>query len=437
MGAARTAWRRRIRSQPAAGSETTSVLCTDLELSRGLTPTVLPQEHQALRLLVRLHGEPLGFVDLPNGRLNDADMVRSLEAQIGPRMHDFQAEPGRKTDEALAAPVTAPGDASEEDETFVSVVVCTRDRPEMVRDCLENLSKLRHSNLEFVLVDNAPPNDDTQRAFDDVVGHDPRFHYLVEALPGLSRARNAGLRAARGDVVAFTDDDVQVDALWIQGLLRGFRRSDDVACVTGLVATAAIEGPAEAFFDSRVTWASSCTPRIFRRDDTSAGPLHPWAAGQFGTGANFAFRTDVLRDLGGFDECLGAGSPTRGGEDLDIFVRLLLSRRALAYEPYALVWHTHRADIDQLSEQMFAYGLGLGAYLTKHLLVRSSAADMLVKAPRAVRHMYGVLNRPQQQTSGPGPSGMSHLRRAEIRGLATGPFTYLKARHLVTASRQR
>lgn len=434
MAAAAARARVRLRSEakngPAShessGVGVISVLCTDLELSDGLRPAQLPDEHQALKLLVRLHGEPLGYVDLPPGPIRDEQLLPLLDAEVGQRVQEHLADdvhsPGSTVQDAIGAPHSG---GEDQDTTSVTIVLCTRDRAQLVRGCLQNLALLEHKDLDFVVVDNAPSSDETQEVFDEVVGDDARFRYVREPLPGLSRARNTGLAHATGDVVAFTDDDVTVDPVWIMGVLRGFRRGEDVGCVTGLVATASIEGPAEAFFDSRVAWASSCTPRVYRRVEPTAGPLHPWAAGQFGTGANFAFRTQFLRELGGFDECLGAGSRTKGGEDLDIFVRALLADKAIAYEPLALVRHTHRTDVSELEQQMFAYGLGLGAYLTKHLLDRDSTVDMLVRIPIAVRHMRGVLNRPQRETVS---DGMKHLRRAEIRGLACGPWAYVKAR---------
>src|SRR5262249_34518962 len=150
---------------------------------------------------------------------------------------------------------------------------------------------------------------------------DGRIRYVRETRPGLSAARNRGLREARGEFIAYTDDDVRVDRLWVNAILRGFRRRPDVGCVTGLVASTSLERRAEQYFDARVGWSSSCEQRLFEANRSRADSrLHPYAPGVFGTGANIAFRSDAIRALGGFDESLGAGSPTCGGEDLDAFV---------------------------------------------------------------------------------------------------------------------
>nr|MDT0667760.1 glycosyltransferase [Micromonospora sp. DSM 115978] len=109
--------------------------------------------------------------------------------------------------------------------------------------------------------------------------------------------------------------------------------------------------------------------------------------------ANFAFRADVLRELGGFDEALGAGTPTGGGDDLDAFLRVLLAGHALAYEPAALVWHSHRADLEQLRQQMFNYGSGLSAYLTKYVLAAGTRRRLLAALPAGVTHLRGLSER--------------------------------------------
>jgi GT2 family glycosyltransferase len=281
--------------------------------------------------------------------------------------------------------------------------------------------------LEILIVDNAPRDTATELVFDDVVGDDPRFQYVVEPRPGLSRARNRALDVARGQIIAFTDDDVRVDPHWIAGVRLGFGRAPDVACVTGLVATASLTTRAERYFDARVWWSSSCVQRLFRESRGPQDPLiHPFAAGLFGTGANMAFRRDVILRLGGFDEAFGAGSPTGGSEDLDAFVRVLRSGYALSYEPSALVWHEHRATDEALTAQMYSYGRGLSAYITKYLTQRDTIGPVLIRAPRAIWHLLALQKRSEAAASEAQlPPG---VKSAEMRGFLLGPFAYLKAR---------
>ncbi len=88
----------------------------------------------------------------------------------------------------------------------VSVIVCTRDRTDQLRPCLESLLALRTRPDEVLVVDNCPTDDSTRKLCADL-----RVRYLREELPGQARARNRGIIEAGGDLIAFTDDDCVVD----------------------------------------------------------------------------------------------------------------------------------------------------------------------------------------------------------------------------------
>jgi len=306
----------------------------------------------------------------------------------------------------------------------VTVVVCTRDRPQSLVRCLDAVAAVHYDAFEVIVVDNAPTTRETLEVVRERSGTGSRVRYVREPRPGLSCARNRGLAEARGELVAFTDDDVIVDPRWLDGVVRGFGRSPSVACVTGLVPSARLENAEQRYFDQRVSWAVSCAPRRYdRHTGTRESPLYPYAAGLFGTGANFAFRTAVLRDLGGFDEALGAGAPAGGGEDLDVFVRTILAGHELAYEPAAIVWHEHRIELGQLRRQLFNYGVGLAAFATKYLSDRRTAADVLVRLPRGLRHLRGIARRAGR------PAGLPRsVLTAELLGLAWGPVAYCLGR---------
>jgi len=311
------------------------------------------------------------------------------------------------------------------------VAVCTRNRPQVMRRCLQRLRDLQYPRLEILVVDNAPTDDSTQTLVREAALDDARVRYVREERPGLACARNRAVLEARGQLLAFTDDDVSVDSLWVHGLVRGLRRRPDVACITGLVASASIESVAEAYFDARVSWSAVQAPRTYDlRTGQSQDALFPYSPGIFGTGANLALRTDVIRELGGFDEALGAGTVTRGGEDLDIFIRVLREGYALVYEPSALVWHHHRADMEALSEQMYAYGTGFTALVAKLMANRSTRWELLRRVPTGL----GRFRRAGQATSRSAPPGV-RLPRAlllqELKGMAHGPLLYVQARRRI------
>ncbi|MBL7498623.1 glycosyltransferase [Frankia sp. CNm7] len=418
--------------------------CGTLELGGGRPPSGPLRASdgricEAARFLVRLHGEPLGSLSVPlpaDGRPDASAVYRAaLDAFAGRiRIHlhgDGLEMVGALGPDAVPARTEVPAcPYGVTDPTPVTVVVCTRNRAEAMRTCLEGLRALPHPRLEVVIVDNAPSDDATRRVFEETVGELERFRYVREDAPGLSKARNRGLHAASHDIVAFTDDDVTVDSDWIAGLLRGFRAAEHVACVTGLVCTASLETIAEQYFDVRVDWGVSCAPRLYDLDQhRSADPLYPYSAGRFGTGANFAVRASVMLALGGFDEALGAGTPPAGGEDLDAFVRVVLAGRALAYEPSAIVWHSHRSDLAGLRKQMWGYGTGLTAYLAKHLADGRVRADVLRRVPRGLLRLarIGTETRESYGSEQTLPRG---LVAREWAGMVVGPLRYAQARRL-------
>ncbi|MEH3139009.1 MAG: glycosyltransferase [Mycobacterium kyogaense] len=324
-------------------------------------------------LLVRSEGGPLGFVTLDvthdgvDGTV-DADQLRAAAADL-PR--------------PPAPPVLSELPA-------ITVVICTRDRVSMLQTALDSVRAVDYPDLEVIVVDNAAATDATRR-YVDALG-DPRVRVIDEPRPGLSRARNTGLLAAAGEVVAFTDDDVVVDRHWLTAVARGFTRGDSVWCVSGVVPAAELRTPAQAYFDSRVGWSSCMYARVF---DWAAPPqdipLFPFAVGHYGTGANFAVDRAAVIRVGGFDEALGAGSPTGGGEDLDMFFRLLRAGGKLVYDPASIVWHRHRASSEGLAAQSRTYGIGLGAWIAKIALDPSIAprafATAAVKAPQFATYL--------------------------------------------------
>lgn len=410
--------------------------CAQWELSRaGTSPeskTDPRPDHGRSRVLVRLHGQPLGYLDLPTppAGLDPVELAAAARRRWTPAIEAHLAAEGlAERDGIIPAATTGCATADPDATPSVTVVVCTRDRAADLAECLEALRALRYPALDLLIVDNAPTDDSTARLVAEYTARDDRFRTVREPRPGLSAARNCGVRQARGEFIAFTDDDVAVDEGWIAGLVRGFGRSEKVGAVTGLVATADISGPAEAYFDARSpSWSARMEPELFdlgehRRDE----PLYPYSAGIFGTGANLAFRRQALLDTGIFDEALGAGAPTKGGEDLDMFVRILRSGWAIAHEPSAVVWHHHRADETALLKQMYGYGSGLTAYLTKCVLDRGTRAEVLRRLPSGAVRMIGI-KRSTDERLVVGVSAPRGAMRRELSGMVAGPWLYLRAR---------
>ena len=377
----------------------------------------------AVRVLVRLHGAPLGLIECPlvDGVLGGAQLRAAIERELAAARDSHLAR--------CAADAVCPSWGPEPDRwPLVSIVVCTHERPDSLADCLTSLQAVDYPSFEIVIVDNAPRTPRT-RELVDACG-DPRVRYTSAEIPGLSAARNHGVLATRGEVVAFTDDDVKVDPNWVRALVRGLGRRADVGLVTGLVLAAELESPSQGLFERKVTWGAGLAPRLFAiGSSVPEVALTPFNCGMVGAGASFAARRATLLGIGPFDEALGAGTPSRGGEDLDYFRRVLVAGQAIAFEPASLVWHYHRRDIGSLRRQMLGYGSGLTAFAFKQLLEPTTRAEALRDVPSALGRLAadGTNSAAAGRLTDVGDLPRELVVR-ELVGMGQGPFLYLRGR---------
>jgi GT2 family glycosyltransferase len=436
--------RDRRRSFPAPVSAGFSpVRLLEVELGRPL-PALAPRDpatgrryHRALAL-VRLHTRPLGVVELalPDAGLGAAALARRIWAALGEEIAAHRRADRLPPLAALGAgglPDRDTPDCRREDERllahapFVSVIVPTRDRPEHLVACLRSLAALAYPRYEVIVVDNAPRRPTTRDLVEQVRGGAPRVRYLREDRPGKSWAHNRGLREARGEIVAFTDDDVVVDPHWLTGLVRGFAATEGVACVTGLTLPRELETPAQVWFEQFGGFDKGFARRVFDlAEHRPPDPLYPYTIGSFGAGNNVAFRTAALAAIGGFDPALGPGTPARAGEDLALYFQLLARGDRLVYEPTALVRHLHRRDYAGLRSQVYGYGTGLSACLTKCLTEQPRLLpDFAARVPRGLVHLLSPRSAKNRKKRADFPRELTALER---RGMLYGPVAYLRGR---------
>ncbi len=206
---------------------------------------------------------------------------------------------------------------------------------------------------ELIVVDNGSTDGTATvlRNFDS----ENRFGLKIihEARPGLANARNAGWRAARGEFVAFTDDDCYPARDWLHAICVCFDKTD-IAFLGGRVL---LHDPRDypitiQKLDHRVEIA----PKSF----VKPGLIH---------GANFAFRRSVLEEIGGFDPLFGAGARLVSAEDCEALARASFSGHRGAYDPRPVVSHDHgRRTRSQVRSLYIGYDIGRGAYYAKGLL---------------------------------------------------------------------
>jgi O-antigen biosynthesis protein len=418
----------------------------DVELSRPLQSLAPFDErtgnyYQRALVLARLHSQPLGLIEIvlrENGLSAAecaAEIWRRLHVEINGHLRHDRLPPVARLDEQ-GVPMAAAALCSEEraraltDAPRVSVVVRTRDRPEGLATCLRMLAALDYPCYEVLVVDNASDSNataDVVRQYSDRLAH---LRYVREDRPGGSWAHNRGLMEACGEIVAFTDDDVLLDSQWLVELVKGFRAAENVACVTGPILPAEIETPAQSWIEQYGGFSKGFARQIFdMAANQPSARLYPYTAGMFGSGANMAFKASVLRSLGGFDPALGVGSLALGGEDLAAYFQIITHGYTLVYEPAAIVYHFHRRDYHALRRQIYGYGVGLTAFLTKCLL----------DDPRRVLEFAGKL--PYGLAYALSPRSPKNVKKsvdyprdltwAELQGMLYGPLAYLRSRHRV------
>jgi glycosyltransferase involved in cell wall biosynthesis len=253
----------------------------------------------------------------------------------------------------------------------ISIVVATFDRPAALARCLESLLRQQSTrSFEIVVVDNHPQSNTTST----LAAQFPTVVWLQEPVPGLSRARNRGIDAARGEVIVTTDDDVIAPPGWLERLTSPLFAGDEtLAATTGNCLPLKVETEAEALFEAYGG---------LRHGDAAASYDAQWMAEwrvcfpqlwRIGTTANAAFLAAVLRDpaVGPFEPALGAGSAAGAWEDLYCFYRILKFGKRIDYLPEAALLHAHRETMPELTRQLCAYRRGETAFL-KLMLARHS-----------------------------------------------------------------
>lgn len=328
--------------------------------------------YQRLKALVRLHGAPIGYVELP---LSDSGftgkdlrrivlrrLARPLARQhLRDRLETPLPPEGLGVEEFLDTPPPA----REGPQPLITVAVCTRDRAEDLELCLDALTQLDYPRLEILVVDNAPSEDATERL---VKGLYPEMRYVREDRPGLDWARNRAIAEARGGILAYTDDDVVVDSGWAAALAAAFE-DPEVMAVTGLVVPYEMETETQILFERYNGFGRGFERRYWRMDlESGERAINYLGAGQYGTGANMAFRIGLFERIGRFDPALDVGTATNGGGDLEMFFRVVREGCLLTYEPNAVARHRHRPEYARLRDQVANNGIGFYSYLVRTAL---------------------------------------------------------------------
>jgi GT2 family glycosyltransferase len=300
-------------------------------------------------LVVRWKGRPLGRaqLNLVDGRISGLDLLNAASLTAGKKlvMASLEDMP------YISKPAT------ESVLPTCSVVVCTRDRVDDLRQCLDALCASKPEGSEIVVVDNAPPNDRTAK-----IASEYPVRYVKEERQGLNWARSRGAKEAQGEIVIYTDDDVVVDPNWIEAMRKPFV-DPGVSAVSGLILPRELETPAQEYFEDYFSFGLG-----FERREFKIPSIMPVINGDVGVGASMAIRRKTINELRLFEIEMDCGTVSRSGGDTHAFYLLLSHGCRMIYNPDAVCWHRHRREMAELKRTLFGYGVGFFVHLLRCLI---------------------------------------------------------------------
>lgn len=244
--------------------------------------------------------------------------------------------------------------------TRIDAILATHNRAERLGQALAAHARMHvpaHVRYRLILVDNNS-SDETARIVEDFRASCAfECRYVFEPRQGLSHARNAGLAEVDADIVAFIDDDCYPQEDWLSVMIEVMSDAPKPRLVGG---SALLFDPD----DLPITIVTAPEPGV-----QTLAKLFEGIAG-----LNFCFPAELARRVGPFDTCLGAGSRTRSGEDIDFFYRVMHAGIPVHYDPRLRVYHHHgRRNADDKRNLMDGYLLGRGAFYAKHVARRDGA----------------------------------------------------------------
>ena len=259
-----------------------------------------------------------------------------------------------------------------------SLIVCSRNRPQMLHETVESILVGAEVPAELIVVDQS---DTTNPTLSNLTPQRvPQFRYLWRPGRGLSRANNVGIDASTHDIIVFTHDDVWVTPAWFGAIVRALAGAPPRSLVTGQVLPAESER------------AGGFVPTV------KVDPIPAIYSGRVGADVlyplNMAMYRSAIDEVGKFDARLGPGTPFPAAEDNDFGFRLLEAGYCILYVPAAILYH--RAWRSAYLSLRWSYGRGQGAYYAKYLGL--SDRYMLSRFRwDIVRHIHQGLQRTRHQ----------------------------------------
>jgi glycosyltransferase involved in cell wall biosynthesis len=262
---------------------------------------------------------------------------------------------------------------------MISLIICTYNRSHKLGNLLRSLERLDLAGdfaCEVIVVDNNS-RDRTRDVVEEVSKASPLvIRYAFEPKRGLGHARNRGIAEARGEILAFTDDDCIPETDWIRVIAAKFSSEPSLAGIGGRV----------ELYDE------SDQPETIRTTREIVEPQSVHQLFRLMAGCNIAFRRHAFEDVGPFDPVFGAGTKIAACEDWDFLYRAYKKGLRIRYDPDVLVYHHHGRKTDaEVNASHLGYTRGQGAFYCKYILLGDRI--IMSMAAREVFSLIRILTR--------------------------------------------
>lgn len=226
---------------------------------------------------------------------------------------------------------------------MITVIIATRNRHSQLNQCLVSLGASTYRNFNVIIACRGTCRNLSRRQYPSL----PLFTIVPVLRGGKSAALNEGIRHAKGDIIAFTDDDCIVNKNWLRSLHKTFKENRQVGGVFGKTTP----------YQPNKNKGKTC-PCTFKKTQKRLITKPCYHADHIGFGNNMAFRKKVLNQIGGFKNWLGPGSVGSNAEDAEFALRALIKGYKLLYDPSVIVYHNKWLTNQHMKRQELSYACG-------------------------------------------------------------------------------
>ena len=236
-------------------------------------------------------------------------------------------------------------------EEKISVIICTKDRPEALDESITSILANSILPFEVLIIDQSEALDYKQKV-KRIAEKASFIIYMENNQKGVSTSKNLGIKSCQGEILAFTDDDCLVSRIWIENAQREFSFDPKISCVVGRVL-------------HQSTMDENQVKEVTRGGKLFQDKFDPWKIGP--SGGNIFIKKSVFDKIGLFDSLFGPGGRFKSAEDADILYRISKAKVKIKFSPSVVVAHNRPRAGCANYDRILNYGIGISAFVLKHI----------------------------------------------------------------------